>query len=67
MMKNAFFFMSIGLLVFLLGAVNQAGEIYNPIFVIPAILLIAIGGILFYKGHKKHRKEKEEEKDDAAQ
>jgi len=61
MVKNGIFLISIGLLVFIIGAVDADGRIQNSFFSILALLLVIAGSLIFYKGHKKYKRLKKEE------
>lgn len=55
--KNGLFLMSIGLLIFVFGAVERETMRITGMFaLVVAIVFIAAGVIVFYKGHKEHKK-----------
>ena len=60
MIKNGLFIMSVGLIVFVVGAIGLDMELQSIPLLILAVILVAFGGIVFFMGYKKDKKTKKE-------
>lgn len=59
MVKNGLFLISVGFLIFVLGAVGADMRITNLVPTIFALLFVIIGTIVAVMGHKKHVAQKQ--------
>ena len=64
MIKNGLFFISLGLLIFVVGAIGrETMALQDFSLFIVALSFVILGGVLFYKGNKKEKEKKQEEED----
>ena len=64
MVKNGLFLLSLGFLIFVLGAMNRDMRIESVPLLIISLVFIVLGSLVFYKGNKKYQESKKEEKNE---
>ena len=62
MIKNGLFLISIGLFIFVVGAISPDMTLRSVPLLILAVVLVALGGIVFYCGYKRDKETQKEAK-----
>lgn len=61
MVKNGLFLISIGFLIFVVGAMGANMRLESPLALVFAVVFVLLGLAVAYKGHKNFQAKKKEE------